>query len=236
MTQIRIAITTKAEPAAADPVRYFVKHDWQRLDWTGTLKRPSLPEVFRCGDYDDALNGHYTKLNLEWQFFWLDLCAKVVFGRLHEKLTRDEYRWLSLRLTSVGGDDTAFTNNHGLDKYRNYLLNDNMEMTEDPAIYTLICGGASLGGAEVGGMLKVSHFDGTLPPPDVRTIDPYTDPRVFFAVSVGKRADNSFMVYRFAQFAGKDVPIPLIALRDIYFPLRDLERYEAAQKRTPYYP
>jgi len=33
-------------------------------------------------------------------------------------------------------------------------------------------------------MFKVDHFDGRMPAPLVDTIDPYTDPRVFFATTI----------------------------------------------------
>lgn len=228
-------VTLAEKPAARIPVRYFVLRDWERTDWTGECERNSLPQVRRLGEYANPNNGHYTRLNREWQFFWFDLCSFVVYGRYHSQLTKEEYRWLANRWTGVGGTGIAFMNKHGLDAYRNYVLNVRMDY-ELPAIYTITGGGASLGGVEVDDRLKVDHFDGTKPPPDVRTIDPYTDPRVFFANSIGTRADRSLMVYRFAQFGGKDVPVPIVASRDIYYLLKDLERYESAYKRNPYYP
>src|SRR5262249_54747140 len=110
-----------------------------------------------------------------------------------------------------------------------------------PAIYTLVCGGASLSGTTLTNskgvqMLKVDHFDGTQSPPPVVTIDPYTDPRVFFATTVTSvKIDNGYKVNRFPQYDGKDVPVPLIASKDIYYPINDL-MLDGTIKLSPYFP
>ena len=166
-----------------------------------------MPGVFRCGDIDDHRNGHYTRLTREWQFFWFDLCCKIYYGRYHQDLTKEEYRWLANRWTSVGATTTAFTNLHGLDKFRNYVLDTNEGM-EDPKIYTLVCGGASLAGTPVlfqkgnerRWMLKVEHFDGNKPPPPVETIDPERDPRVFYATTIrNKRIAHEYEIKVFDE-------------------------------------
>ena len=213
------------------PVRYFVKRDWERDDYKGVITRPGMPMVFRMGELEDPRNGHYTRLTEEWQFFWFDLCSNIVYMRYHEELNRDEFLYLAKRVTALGSDDRAFTNEHGMNSFRNYLTGEN-PTAELPAIYTLVCGGASINGEVIGDMLKVDHFDGTQSPPNVHEIDPFTDPRVFFAVTVhaGPR------VFHFPQLGGLDVPVPIIASRDIYYPLKDLVRYEDAYKRVPYYP
>jgi hypothetical protein len=231
-----------------------------------------MPSVFRCGDLDNHLNGHYTDLTREWQFFWFGLCCKVFYGRYHQELTKAEYRWLAPRWTSLGATKTAFTNFHGVDKFRNYVLDANREVEEDPKIYTLVCGGASLAGAlvpiqdgnQTRWMLKVEHFDGTQAPPPVETIDPYTDPRVFFATTIrGKRIKHEyevivfneetnppvretkkftegFSINPFPQFhrngVALDCPVPLIASKDIYFPLSQLVAIDDGQKPSPYFP
>lgn len=250
---------------------YRVKWDWEIPGFD--IERPQMPGVFRCGDLDNPLNGHYTRLTREWQFFWFDLCCKVYYGRYHQDLTKAEYRWLANRWTSVGATTTAFTNLHGLDKFRNYVLDENREM-EDPKIYTLVCGGASLAGTPVlfqkgnkrSWMLKVEYFDGTKPPPPVQTIDPGTDPRVFFATTIRKKRikreyeivvfneelnppgrepakfSGGFSVNPFPQFkkngVAQDCPIPLIASKEIYFPLSQLAAIDPAegQKPSPYFP
>ncbi|RPJ29466.1 MAG: hypothetical protein EHM33_01050 [Chloroflexi bacterium] len=212
----------------AGTVRYFAKHEWAQADIS------SRPAVQRVGEYSDHLNGHFSTFGLGWQFFAMDLASKIVFGKYHDELTRDQYRWLANRLTEVYGSTTAFCNGKGLTTHRNHLTGEN-GTADEPGIYTLICTGASLGGAEVGNMLKVAHFDATQPPPDVSTIDPYTDPRVFFATIIGKGA-SGYRVYRFDQLDGYDVPVPFIASRDVYYPLADLEKYVSDSKRSCYYP
>ena len=248
---------------------YRVMWDWERDDFkVKGLFRPNLPCVFRCGEIKDHNLGHYVPLTREWQFFWFDLCCKIVYGRYHQDLTKIEYHQLANKWTVVGGNTTAFTNKKGLDKFRNYVLKERLEK-EDPKIYTLVCGGASLAGSLVPfvkgkkskWMLKVNHFDGTRPPPPVETIDPYTDPRVFFANSITSKKikgkynvinfeegsnlpnlkgkeypDGGYSVNPFPQFDGKDVPVPLIAATDIYYPLTDLVSIDTGQKPSPYFP
>jgi len=249
------------------PPAYRVMWDWE-IDGFEKIGRPNLPAVFRCGEISDNSNGHYTPLTREWQFFWFDLCCKIFYGRYHQDLTKMEYDWLANKWTSVGGDGTAFTNNHGLDTFRNYPLGERTK-DDDPAIYTLVCGGASLAGTPVQftkgkkkmWMLKVEHFDGTKSPPPVETIDPYTDPRVFFATNItnarvrdsgyivknfkegtctpdpkGQVFPEGYKVNPFPQFDGMDVPVPLIASWDIYYPMKNLVSIGTEKKAIPYFP
>jgi hypothetical protein len=222
-----------------------VKWDWEGLaEYNGGVREVAPdPCVFRCGELENNQNGHYVTLTPEWQSFWFELCCKACFGRYSQNLSKGHSRWLALRWTSVGGTTTAFTNGHGLDQFRNYILDENRDA--DPAkIYTLVCGGATLTGTVVKNskgtdMLKVDHFDGMKLPPPVETIDPNNDPRVFFANIITARwvkPQGGFKVIRFPQFRGKDVPIPLIANTDIYYPLNDLEEISAGIKPSPYYP
>ena len=252
------------------PAAYRVMWDWERDDFE-EITRPNLPGVFRCGEISDPSNGHYVDLTRAWQFFWFDLCCKIVYGCYHQDLTRQEYKRLADRWTVVGATKTAFTNQHGLNDFRNYVLETRMDK-EEPKIYTLVCGGATLIGTPVqfkkGGrrawMLKVAHFDGRAGPPPVETIDPYTDPRVFFATTITKRKikdkyqiaifdeqtnppgygirefKQGYKVNPFPQFKrdGRvlDCPIPLIANEDIYYPLKDLVPLGMAEKPSPYFP
>ena len=252
------------------PAAYRVMWDWER-DKFEKIKRPNLPGVFRCGELSNHLNGHYVNLTRDWQFFWFDLCCQIYYGRYHQDLTPDEYKWLADKWTGVGATTTAFTNQHGLDDFRNYVLDTNAD-EEEPMIYTLVCGGATLTGTPVafkkGGknvwMLKVTRFDGKKTPPAVETIDPYTDPRVFFATTItNKRVKEKYQLpvfdektsppgykvkeiregYRvnpFPQFKkdgrALDCPIPLIANQDIYYPLKDLVPLDTTEKPSPYFP
>lgn len=251
------------------PAAYRVMWDWER-DGFKKVTRPRLPSVFRCGELSDSANGHYVDLTHAWQFFWFDLCCKIVYGRYHQELTPKEYEWLADRWTVVGATKTAFTNQHGLNDFRNYILKKRLNR-EEPKIYTLVCGGATLTGTPVlftgkkrrAWMLKVDCFDGNQPPPPVETIDPYTDSRVFFATTIVKRKimgkyqvvlfDESTHPpgYKFKEFKEGykmnpfpqfkigdrlfDCPIPLIASKDIYYPLKDLVALDTSQKPSPYF-
>lgn len=185
--------------------------------------------------------GHFTKLERAWQFFMFDLACFVVFGRYHADLNNSEYEWLSHKFTSVFAETTAFCNGHGFDKNINYVTGD-LKNDTLPAIYTLVCGGASVAGEVAVNskgveMLRVEHFDGAAAPPDVRMIDPYSDPRIFWATTITNSPyDGGYKVYKFSQYDGADVPVPLIASSDIYFPLEFLATYAATMRRSPYNP
>jgi hypothetical protein len=244
--------------------------DWETPDFKGSIRRPNLPCVFRCGEINDHAIGHYVRLTEEWQFFWFDLCCKIYYGKYHQDLTADEREWFGSKWTSVGDTTTAFTNQHGLDRFRNYILKNRLG-AQDPKIYTLVCGGASLAGTPVEykkgkksvWMLRVAHFDGNRPPPPVETIDPYTDPRVFFANTIRNKRirgtycikvfeegnplkpivreiEHGYSVNRFPQFHRDgqlyDCPVPLVATEDIYFPMKYLVPISAGAKIFPYFP
>jgi hypothetical protein len=233
-----VKLSTSRAPLRA----YRVMWDWEIDEFEGDVRGIApAPCVFRCGERNNNLNGHYTMLNKEWQFFWFDLCCHVVFDCYHQELSKKEYDWLAGRWTGIGGNTTAFTNEKGLDTLRNYVTGERMNKDE-AAIYTLVCGGATITGAPVKNdngkwMLKVDHFDGEKPPPPVKTIDPYTDPRVFFAnIISNKKAKGGFKVFSFPQLKRMDVPIPLIASRDIYYPMDNLIEIETVHKTGPYFP
>jgi len=110
----------------------------------------------------------------------------------------------------------------------------------------------------------VAHFDWNQSPPPVETIDPYTDPRVFFATTITKRkipgeyqitvfnADQDkltrkakqiqegYQVNPFPHFSKEggglaDCPVPLIAKEDIYYPMSNLVAIDDGKKPNPYY-
>jgi len=227
---------------------YRVKWDWEHVE---REHRYNCPDVYRLGQKENTNSGHYVVLTREWQFFWFDLCCKVVYGCYHDELTDERRERLAHKWTGVGAQTTAFTNYNGLDRWRNYVLNERMTKRE-PKIYTLVCGGASLAGVVTSVMrgtkkvplLKVEHFDGRRPPPPVETIDPYTDPRVFFATIItdnkadpaGYDVEDAFAVIPFPQFEGMPVPVPIVATEDIYFPMKNLVPITDGKKANPYFP
>ena len=238
-----LSLLPMADLAPESVQAYRVKWDWEIEEFEGGVRDVApAPCVFRCGELNNHLNGHFTPLNRAWQFFWFDLCCHVVFGKFHGELEKKDFERLADKWTGVGGTTTAFMNNgNGLDVRRNYVKEIQTDQ-RDAAIYTLVCGGATLTGTPVKNannrmMLNVDHFDGTQPPPPVETVDPFTDPRVYFATIIGtKKVADGFKVFPFPQFKGKDVPIPLVASTDIFFPLDLLVKLENAQKPRPYFP
>lgn len=221
-------------------------HDWERDDWKGSVWRSNLPEVFRCGELDDSDNGHYVRLTEETQFFWFDICCKSYYGKYHNEITKDQYTWLAKRWTSVGAGWRAFTNKHGLDTFRNYVLDINRG-TEDPAIYTLVCGGMTTKPLNVlknkngVDMAQIPTFDPNNFP-DVRSIDIKNDPRIFNAVNITSTVVSAggYSITPFAQFQkdgiSQDVLLPLFSNEPIYFPVRWLGDWNNNQKINPYNP
>ncbi len=264
--QGRNPLTTAPRVSAPVPA-YRVMWDWE-MDNFKAITRSNLPAVFRCGELSNHSNGHYVDLTKAWQFFWFDLCCKIYYGRYHQDLNPKEYKWLADKWTALGSTERAFTNLHGLDKFQNYVLDTRLNKDKSK-IYTLVCGGASLAGTIVRfpkgnksiWMLKVVHFDGTLPPPPVETIDPYTDPRVFFATTITKaKVKNPYKITVFDEQTGgrktKDIkegykvnpfpqfktdtglvdcPVPIVANKDIYYPLKDLVAIDDGVKPRPYF-
>jgi hypothetical protein len=220
---------------------YYVLRDWERTDFEGYIKRPNLPCVFRCGELVNNTYGHYSQLDADWQFFLMDLLCLSYFGKPRKELTKVERDWMAKRTTAVYAGGRAFANNKGLDQFRNYLTGERMTAGL-PAIYTLVCGGASVTGTKVINakgvpMLKVDHFDHAAGPPPIESIDIRTDPRIFFATTItGTKKGDGYAVYRFPQLEGKDVPIPLIAMTDIYYPMNDLRAVTGTVKPSPYWP
>lgn len=206
---------------------YFVKHQWQRNDAADYHDRKNLPLVFRMGEYDNPKNLFAVKLTRELQFFWLDLVCLVLYNEHYRSLNGEKIQYAIRKTTALMTSKLAFCNGHGADIYRNYLTGENAD-AEDPTMYTIICDGASLQGVEVGKMLAVYHFDPDNLPADV---NPFTDPRVFWATT-----GSDYHVNPFPQLDGKDVPVPIFCNSELYFPLVDLEKYVSPSKRKSYYP
>lgn len=229
---------------------HFTLRDWERDDFTGEIMRPNLPCVFRCGEIENTLNGHYTPLNEEWQFFMLNLLSLSFYMATWNNLTIPEYDWLADRYKGLYADNTAFTNKHGTTTHRNYVTRKADDMNkdaEDMKIYTLICGGASLRGSLAVNskgekIIKVDCFDGNQPPPNINTINIHTDERIFFATTITNTPSgegykvNKFPYLKDATGYVYDCPIPLIASMPIYYPIKDLSFYTGAVKKRPYYP
>jgi hypothetical protein len=223
---------------------YFVLRDWERADFKGTITRPDLPMVFRCGELDNPQNHYFSALTSAWQFFSFNLFSLVFYGMTWEKLADVEYNWLAQKWASTFADATAFANNHGVDIYRNFITRKAIDQNKDkdlPAIATIICGGASLQGEVVldskgKKMLKVRHFDANQLPPSIDTINIETDPRIFFATTVTGSEPPDVGCNRFPQLRPKDTPIPLIAMSDIYYPINDLRFVVGNTKPKPYWP
>jgi hypothetical protein len=209
----------------------------------------SMPCVFRLGNLEYT-DGHYTYLSEEWQFFTFNLLSLSYYGKTYDKLTRAEYRWLAARWANVYDSGTAFTNNQGSDKNRDYVNNTNEDADKDIGLYSIVSGGASLEGMGVftnkagSRMLRVDTFDGTKPPPDISTINWRTDPRIFFATIISDKrvSGGGYSVYRFSQLENPlthvvhDLPIPIIASKDVYYPMSDLRYVADGVKPSPYWP
>ena len=261
MTQLDIyqgdEVTTLIPQTTTTKPLYFVERDWECSRWASGVRdmgftnegerRHAVPCVFRLGDIE-YIDGHYTYLNKEWQFFTFDLMCLSYYGKPHGALSDVEYKWIANRWANVYHGTTAFTNRQGTNTNRDYVNDRNQDAEKGIGIYTLVCGGASLSGLVVTNskrkqMLKVDAFDGTKPPPDVMTINVNTDPRIFFATIISDtRINSGYRTYRFSQLqnptSGRvyDLPIPIIVSKPSYYPMDDLRIVVDGIKPSPYWP
>jgi len=234
------------QPSAG--LRHFVLRDWERSDFAGDITRPNLPMVFRMGQLDYVSATHFTDMTEEIQYFCLGIFSKVYYGRSWRKLSISEYDVLAQKTAALYSGARAFNNRHGMEMYRNYLtrkIDDMHKDMVDPAIETIITGGATIEGEVVLNrhaekMVKVCHFDATKPMPAPDDIDPFTDPRVFMATTItGKKIGTGYSVNPFPQHVGglsPNVPVPIIARFDIYYRLKDLRPVDGMGKPSPYWP
>jgi len=260
MTTLAPSIHIHIEPKAATPIvspLYFTLRDWECSRWAGGVRdmgftntgeaRHAVPCVFRLGDIN-YIDGHYTYLNREWQFFTFDLMCLMYYGKVHGALSDVEHQWIANRWANVYHGTTAFTNRQGTNTNRDYVNDRNREADKGIGIYTLVCGGASLSGMQVTNdkekrMLRVDTFDGTKPPPDISTIDIRKDPRIFYATIISdKRINGGYSTYRFSQLENPvtkkvyDLPIPIIASKPVFYPMADLRYVADGIKPSAYWP
>ena len=245
----RTFVSEAVEVPSSTEGYWFALHDWQFPPFQLRYIAPQMsgtPQVQRVGDIENPQNGHYTRLTKEWQWFWFDLACKAVFGVYHQSLSKEDFNWLSQRWTAVGSSDKAFNNKQGLDDYHNYVRDERRDK-KDPAIYSLICGGAALRGVRVENsrgewMIRLESFDGTKPPPPVESIDLARDPRIFFANNISRtRIRDGYRVFRFSQFSKpeinmyRDVPVPLITSKPVYYYAERMRWVEGRNKPSPYF-
>lgn len=251
-------VTTLRPRTATTRPLYYVLRDWECSRWAGGVRdmgftkegeiRHAVPCVFRLGDLE-YIDGHYTYLNKEWQFFTFDLMCLMYYGKVHGALSDLEYNWIANRWANVYHGTTAFTNRQGTNTNRDYVNDRNMDASKGIGIYTLVCGGASLESLGVftnktgGRMVQVNTFDGTKPPPDVTKLDIRTDPRIFYATIISdKRINSGYRTYRFSQLqnptSGRvyDLPIPIVTSKPSFYPMADLRYVADGIKPSPYHP
>ncbi len=254
-------VTTLLPKAAVTKPLYYVLRDWECSRWAGKVRdlgfttdgqpRHAVPMVFRLGDIN-YIDGHYTYLDEDWQFFTFDLLCLSYYGKTHQALADVEYNWIAERWRGLYASKTAFTNRQGADKNRNWVTRKQSDMNKDVdkgiGLYTLVCGGASLTGTPVlnskgSMMLRVDAFDGTKPPPNIRTINIRTDPRIFKATIItDKKVPGGYIVRKFTYLENpvtgevRDCLVPIIASEPVYYPMPDLRIVTSGVKPNPYYP
>lgn len=218
---------------------WFALHDWlippnYKLRDIRTLTG-GTPEIFRAGSIENPNNIYEIKLIEKLQKFWFEICSLYVFGKTSDKLTKAEYKWLAKNWTALGSNRRAYTNLHGLDKFRNYITKERLNK-DYPVLYSLLAGGASCAGIEAKNskgvsMIKLDVFDiNNLPDP--RTLDIKNDPRIMFATNISKtKVGNGYKVSRFPMFSEpekgiyRDVPVPLFG-----YPTKPLYYYKNSMK------
>ena len=247
--RVQVDIHLQKEPVPEKTVYWYVLREWERPGFT-EIWRAGLPMVYRMGEFDYTAATHFTDMTEEIQFFCFGLFSQTYYGMSYRQLTREQYDVLVAKTTAVYSGARAFNNRHGMNQFRNYITRKKGDQhlgMPDPAIETIWTGGASGEGvvminAKRQAVLKVRYFDAREPFPDPDAIDPYTDPRVFFATNItSKRIDTGgFGVTPFPQQLGglkSDVPVPIIARKDIFYPIEYLLPYRfTGVKISPYNP
>jgi hypothetical protein len=235
-------------PAAVE--RRQVLWDWLTQYWGGGIRgisdaRGGTPDVFRMGELNDNKNSHFTDMTEQIQFFCFGLFSITYYGISYRKLNTTQWDILANKLKALYSNKRAFNNGKGLDIKRNYVTRKagDKHLSEGlPGIATIWTGGATGEGVKVINefnepMLKIRYFHkDAIPDPD--SIDPFTDTRVFFATNIyEKRVLDGYAVGHFPMGVGglyQDVPVPIIASRDIYYPYFDMR--SCAGKPRPYFP
>ena len=177
-------------------------------------KRLGLPEIYNLEP------SHATDIDEAIQRLWYALFRH---GAPSLKEAFAKRRW-----SAILRHDKAFTNNQGYgddnDPRRNYILGENLDAKECPKFpKTLICGGATVTGTVEGALLKVS----TLSPDNLPTLEELLETPWLYFHAVNSTWDR---ITRFPQGTVAEMDIyepvlvPLIASRDVYYPLAWLDK------------
>ena len=176
-------------------------------------KRLGLPEIYNLEP------SHATELTPRIQYLSY---ALFKHGAPSLKEAFAQNRWKSLMHYK-----RAFTNGQGFgnsdDPRANYISGENLDAELPKFPKTLICGGATVTGTVEGALLKVS----TLSPDNLPTLEELIETPWLYFHAVNSTWDR---ITRFPQGTVAELDIyepvlvPLIASRDVYYPLAWLDK------------
>lgn len=220
--------------------RYFVLHDWN-----SPLTEPPYgvrsvapnPQVNRIGEFNNHKNHQRVLLTAERQFFWADLVALKLHGKLYQACSASQKQYIGNRIGRLMGPALAFTNSTSAG--RNYV-NGEYSSRQPLAMAPLICGGNTILGKPAGknssGQEMVMVFSFLTGPNSepLQSIQPdLMDPRVLWGTII----HSKFNVDPFPQLSGLSVPYPLFTPEYYYFPSAGLQEYSLEDElRSQYYP
>jgi hypothetical protein len=171
----------------------------------------------------------------EWQWFAYKLLDNQNDGRLtHEKVIQ--------AFSSLYSSTTAFCNGNGVESYRNYITGNiysEHRLLPLPKVFPIITGGNVVTGEEAVikdiHYLRVEHLEGT-PNYDI-TKEKYPWLIQYATQIYTTKVGDGYVVGRFPQMAGLDVPVPLLMTGDVFYPLANLNKLPLGSSiPSPYNP
>ena len=192
------------------------------------------PAINRTGQIDNPSYWVRGKFTSPWQFFWADLLAMRVYGKLLKDLSGDSYKNIVDLFSDLSTNDRFLNNGKGTDNCDNYV--EGKERGCVPVIDPLICAGSVVRIKEIRTsqsgktngmkMAMLDAFDNNSTPPPVTMYLLENDPRVQRAKDIqpsGNLTEFAQIENRFPWLDSYWCPYPFVARQECWFPLVGFE-------------
>lgn len=216
---------------SAKPVQLYQFMHWWEIGKDISTSRPEVNPLSPLAAFP------FTE---EWQWFAFGLLENQSNGQLTQSQ-------LIQAFNSIYSSTTAFCNDQGVESNRNYITGDiysEHQLLPLPKIFPIICGGNVVTGEEVVvknvRYLRIEHLGGM--PPDLDDVSRATYPwfvQYATIITTHKLDNDGYVVNRFAQMHGLDVPVPIVGQSDVdyLYPLSNLRKLPLGSSApSPYNP
>lgn len=200
------------------------------------VKIGAAPDVFILGEAANNTNSHAVKMGKDQQWFCANIMALSEYrhrmfnldGTRTGLLTNDQHDHIARAYTGTYSAGVAFWNlmgsGYGYEPLQNWVTGENLD-GELPGFDKIrTCGTNSHKGQIVGTNVLIDTWNVDNLPLDC-DISILKDHRIVWATIIKNNdlknpnyPDGSFPVYKFPRLT-KDVPIPLVTKKDVYYPL-----------------